>query len=360
MRISSLLKCIRLSRQQAICLKVLAFKLAARKWPETRYILVKQLLVLTFLLSTTPAFSKVVEGIVAIVNDDIIMQSDVLDYKKKLKNNQFLDDTLVVNASELLENPKTLIDHLINEKLMDTEVKKQNLTVTEERIQQEIQKIAQGNRINKRQLLQALKKEQIPFQDYKKFLKTKLERQALIERVIIPYIQISDEDIASYYYARLQKNNSKKTPKFEYNIHHILFSWESRKQKDIQIAKSQAEKAHSLLKSGTSFDSLAERYNKDKNPLIFSGSLGTFKSNELLASFDSAIQNLKAGQSSQVVKGHNGFHILRLTSKRLIEDPNLTKRKSEIHSALYQEAFRKRLALWLEQRRHQSFIKINS
>ena len=320
----------------------------------------KSLLILTLLFFTTPAFSKVVERIVAIINDDIITQTDVIDYKKKLKRNQFLDDTLVRNPSELLENPKMLINHLINEKLMDTEVKKQNLTVTEERIQQEVQKIAQANRINTGQLITALKKEQISFKDYRHFLKTKLERQALIERVIIPYIQISDEDITNYYYTRLQKNKSSKKPQFEYAIQHILFNWTSREQKNVQTAKSQAEKALSLLKSGTNFDSLTERYNKDKDPLISGGSLGTFKSNELLASFDAAIQNLEAGQFSQVVKGHRGFHILRPTSKRLIEDPNLTKRRSQIHNALYQEAFRKRLALWLDQRRHQSFVKINS
>ena len=365
MRISSLLKCIRFSRQQAICLKASAFKLATRKWPEARLeevrcILVKQLFVLTVLLFTTPAFSKVIERIVAIVNDDIITQTDVTDYKRKLRSNQFLDDTLVRNPSELLENSKMLIDHLVNEKLMDTEVRKQNLNVTDERVQQEVQKIAQANRINTRQLIQALRDEKISFQDYKHFLKTKLERQSLIERVIVPYIQISDEDIANYYYTRLQKSKSSKKPQFEYNIQHISFSWASSGQTDIQTAKSQAEKALSLLKSGTNFDSLTQKYNRDKDPLMSGGSLGTFKSNELLASFDAAIQNLEIGQFSQVVRGHRGFHILKLTSKRLIEDPNLTKRRSDIHNALYQEAFRKRLALWLDQRRHQSFIKINS
>ena len=318
------------------------------------------LLVLTFLFFTTSASGRVIERIVAIVNDDIITQTDILDYKKKLRSNQFLDDTLVRNPSKLLEDSKMLIDHLVNERLMDTEVKRQNLAVTEERIQQEVQKVAQGNRITKRQLLQALKRENILFQDYRQFLKTKLERQALIERVIIPYIQISEEDIANYYYTRLQKNNSGKKPQFEYSIQHILFSWASRGQKDIQMAQSQAQKVHSLLESGTNFDSLTKQYNQDKNPLISGGSLGTFKSNELLASFNAAIQNLKQDQFSGVVKGHNGFHILRLAGKRLIEDPNLTKRKPEIHNALYQDAFRKRLALWLDQKRHQSFIKINS
>ena len=322
----------------------------------------KLLLTLTFLFFLTiSASSKVIESIVAIVNDDIITHTNTLEYKKKLRGNQFLDDTLVVNPSELLENPKMLIKHMVDEKLIDTEVKKQNLNVTEERIEQEVQKIARSNRVNKRQLLQALKRENISFQDYKQFLKTKLERQALIERVIIPYIQISDEDIANYYYTRLQKKgSSKKAPQFQYNIHHILFSWGSREQKDIQMAKSQANKAHSLLKSGTDFENLTEKYNKDKNPLISGGSLGTFKSNELMVSFNAAVQNLKVGQFSQAVKGHNGFHILRLTNKILIEDPNLTKRRPEIHNALYQEAFRKRLSLWLDQKRHQSFIKINS
>ena len=320
-------------------------------------------LVLIFLSWATPALSKVVESIVAIVNDEIITQMDVSDYKKKLKNNRFLDDMLVEDIPSLLKQPKQLVNHLINEKLVDMEVKKQGLIVPEERIEQEIQKIAQNNRISRSQLIKALQKEQVSFQNYRRFIRTKLERQSLVEKIIIPYIQVSDDDIANYYYSRLQKNNATKakTPNFEYEIRHILFHWASSRQRDIQAAQSQAQAAHSLLTSGTDFEDLFKSYDKDKGvSLVSGGLLGTFKSNELLANFNSAIQKLKPGEFSQIVKGQAGFHILKLVDKRLIEDPDLTRRKGDIHRVLYQEAFRNRLTLWLNQKRHQSFIRINS
>ena len=319
------------------------------------------LLVLVFLSWATPALSKIVERIVAIVNDEIITQTDVSDYRKKLKNNQFLDDMLVTDIPGLLEDSKQLVDHLINEKLVDMEVKKQGFTVPEERIEQEIQKIAQGNRISRRELIRALQREQVSFQDYRRFIRTKLERQALIERIITPYIQISDDDIANYYYSQLQKKDTTKakTPTFEYEIRHIVFHWASSRQKDVRAARSQAQAVHSLLTSGTDFEDLLKSHSEEKSA-VSGGLLGTFKSNELLADFNSAIQGLKPGEFSHIVRGQAGFHILKLVDKRLIEDPDLTRRKGDIHRVLYQEAFRNRLTLWLNQRRHQSFIRINS
>lgn len=331
-----------------------------RKTYKTGVIL-RLLLILIFLSWATPALSKIVERIVAIVNDEIITQTDVSDYRKKLKNNQFLDDMLVTDVPGLLEDPKQLVDHLINEKLVDMEVKKQGFTVPEERIEQEIQKIAQGNRISRRELIQALQREQVSFQDYRRFIRTKLERQALIERIITPYIQISDDDIANYYYSQLQKKDTTKakTPTFEYEIRHVVFHWASSRQRDVQTARSQAQAAHSLLTSGTDFEELLKSHSEEKST-VSGGLLGTFKSNELLADFNSAIQKLKPGEFSQIVRGQAGFHILKLVDKRLIEDPDLTRRKGDIHRVLYQEAFKNRLTLWLNQRRHQSFIKINS
>ena len=316
------------------------------------------LLIFTVLLCVTPAFSKVVERIVAIVNNEVITQSDVLKYKDRLKNNQFVDEMLVTDPSALLEDPKKLIDHLINERLIDLEVKKTGFTVSEERIEQEIQRIAQANRITRNQLLEVLKRQGASFEDYHRFLRTKLERQVLIERFITPYIQISDDAIAHHYYSTSQQGESK-APAYEYKIAHILLRWDpAQGSQGMESARLRAEHFHGLLRAGEDFDALVAQHSKD-SPMTSGGLLGTFKSEELLDELEVAIQGLEPDQFSGVAKGQGGFYILKLLAKNLIEDPDLTTQRPQIQRLLYQRAFQKRLQVWLAERRHQAFIRIN-
>lgn len=317
-------------------------------------------MLLIFLLCfwiTTPALSRVVERIVAIVDSGVITQTDLDKYREKLKKNEFIDEMLVTDPSALLEDRKKLIDHLINERLMDAHVKELALSVSGERIQQEIQRIAQNNNINRQQLLDVLKRQGVSFEDYRGFIRTKLERQALVERLITPYIQISDDDIAYTYYSQ-QKGT--KTPVYEYKIAHLLSRWDPSKGEDgVKEAKSKAEGLHDQLESGQTLEALAAQQGKSSG-LISGGSLGTFNSNELLDDFQVAIANLDPGEFSEVVKGQGGFYILQLTAKTLIEDPDFTRKKPEIQRQLFQNAFQKRLQIWLNERRHQAFVKINA
>ena len=88
---------------------------------------------------------------------------------------------------------------MVDEHIIDDEVKKQNLSVTIERVEQEINSIQSRNNLTRDQLKEALKREGTNFSDYQDFIKKRLERQSVIEKAITSKIKISDEDVASLY-----------------------------------------------------------------------------------------------------------------------------------------------------------------
>jgi peptidyl-prolyl cis-trans isomerase SurA len=173
-----------------------------------------------FLLSVQ-GHSKIVERIVAIVNDQIITESDITNYRSSLKNGQLVDDLLVTDTKSLLKSRKKLVDHIINEKLIDSEVQATGMAATVERVEQEIRTIIKRNRISRNQLKQALKEKGVVFSDYQEFVRKRLERQSLIEKAITSKIKISDDDIANYFYSKNPKRSESLS--FEYTIAHILF-----------------------------------------------------------------------------------------------------------------------------------------
>ena len=149
-----------------------------------------------FLILSTLIFNlaqaELVEKITAIVNSEIILDSDFKLLQKKIKTSSMIDDSLVENgdAHSLVDNKKAQLDYLINEKILDSEVKRLNLNVTMEKVQQEIKEMAKRNNITTDEVLNAIKGQGMSVADYQAFLKTRMERQSLLEMEIISKIRV--------------------------------------------------------------------------------------------------------------------------------------------------------------------------
>lgn len=308
---------------------------------------------LALLLATT-ANAKLVDKVVAVVNDAPITKSDVDKFKRKLQTGGLVDDALLktVDSQALLKDDKQLLNFIIDEKLIDTEVKHKNMEVTIERVEQEIRNIAKGNNISRQQLQTALAAKGVTISQYQDFLKTSLERQSLIEREVTSRIRISDEDISSHY---LAKKGPSATQIFEYSLSHILFT---PKNGGDEAALKRAREVEEKLKNGQSFDKLAEQYSED--PAFSKGGvLGTFKAGEMLKPIEDAVRKVGPGEVTPVVKTSLGYQIIKVTKRTLISDPKLEEEREDIRHALSVDAFKRQLRLWLNSRRDEATIRVN-
>ncbi len=305
-----------------------------------------------FLLVSPSANAETTEGIVAIINGTIITKSDVSKYKDRLKTGSIVDDLLGSNTDVLLKDEKALLKHMIDEHLVDDEVKKQNLNVTIERVEQEVNSIQSRNNISRDQLQEALKREGTRFSDYQEFIKKRLERQSVIEKAITSKIKISDEDVVAAYEA---KNKVDSATSFEFKVAHILFREGKRSDEE---QKKKALMVFEKVKNGGNFDALASQYSEDPN-FNEGGFLGSFKQGEFLKPLEEELKNLSPNEVGGPVKTKLGYHIIKLLERHIIADPNFEKRKESIRGELYQKAFVKQFQFWLDQKRQEAFIRMN-
>ncbi len=313
----------------------------------------KFLLFVVFLPSSH--WAAPIDKIVAIVNDRPITLSDVESFKRRLKTGGLVDDALLklTNSDALTKDPQALLNHLIDESLVDSEVKKKNMEVTIERVEQEIRKIAKGNGITRQQLVEALRAKGVPLSEYQDFIKTSLERQTLIEREVTSRIRISDEDISSHY---LKESGGKGVGNlFEYTLSHIFFS--AKKGGD-KAALGRAQAVYKRIQSGELFEQLAEQQSEDPN-FEKGGTLGTFKANEMSKALEAAVRKVTVGKVTPPVKTADGFHLVKVNKRVLISNPMIEEEKERIRNVLYADAFKQQFRLWLNQRRDDAFIKIN-
>ncbi|MBS1969090.1 MAG: peptidylprolyl isomerase [Bdellovibrionales bacterium] len=313
-----------------------------------------KLLLSFFLLIPFVANAEVVERIVAIVNNEIILESDFKDLQHKMKTPALIDDSLLMGKSvdDLKKDRKAQLDYLINEKIMQSEIKRLNHSVTMERVDQEIKDMAKKNNVTVPEILAAFKSQGISQSEYQAFLKEKIEKQSLIESEIISKLRISDDDALAEY---LKKNPENKSSVNEFTIAHIFFN---PKKGGPDEAYKRAQAVLEKLRQGESFETLAEQNSEDPN-FTTGGLLGTFKSGEFLKEVEDSIQNLNPGQTTGIVKSRMGYHIVKLLGKKLTTDPKFEREKERIKSALFEQNFKRQMKNWLQSKREESFIRIN-
>lgn len=317
----------------------------------------KRLFLITALMFAKTGFAapERVEGIIAIVNSEIVTDSDVRAFQKKLKNNGIIDDILLMGktADEVKGDRGAQLDYLINEKLLESEIKRLNLSVTVERVEQELRDIAKKNGIPRSELAGAIRAQGLVFSDYQDFIKSRIERQSLIEQEITSKIRVSDDDVLAEY---TRQRPDSRSGIYEYTVAHILFN--PRKGGGPQAAEARAQNVLKKLKGGEDFESLAEQNSEDPN-FTNGGLLGTFKAGEFAPEMEQAVAKLNAGETTNIVKSRMGLHILKLIGKRVIADPQFEKEKEKIRNQLFEKSFQKQLRNWMEQKREESFVRIN-
>ncbi len=316
--------------------------------------MIRKFILAAILLTTSLASAEIVDRILAVVNSEIVLLSDLRAFNKKVDSGGMIDDLLLFGqrSDSLKGNRQLMLDYLVNEKILDSEIKRLNLGVTVERVEQEIRDIAKKNNVSRADLMSAIKAQGMNASDYQDFIKTRIERQSLIEQEISSKIRVSDEDVSAQY-ARVNPNAS--TGIYEYSLAHILFN---PRKGGPQAAKERADAVLRKLREGGSFDALAEGNSEDSN-FTAGGVLGVFKAGEFNPEMEKAVQGLNAGDVSDVVQTRAGFHIIKVLSKKIIADPKYEKEKEKIRAGLFQKAFEKHFKNWIEGKREESFIRIN-
>lgn len=311
----------------------------------------------TFFALAAPqsARAETVERIIAIVNDDIITMSDMDKYADRLKSGGLIDDMLIpdeATKNQLLKDREKLLQKMIEERVVDSEVKKQNLSVPIERVESEIRSIAKKNNVSRDELKAALQERGINFSQYQDFIKTGLERQSLIEKAITQKIKISEDDVLSAFTTSHGTNSDQA---FEFTISHIFFLNEKG---GASAAKERAEKVYKKLREGADFEKTAADTSEDPG-FEQGGLLGVFKTGELQKDLEESVVKLTPGEFTGVLPTRGGFHIVKLNKRKIITDPRTEKERDKIRAQLYERAFKKQFQSWLEQLRQDAFVRIN-
>ena len=313
------------------------------------------LFVASFTANQQVIAKEVVDKIILIVNTEIALQSELKRLQSRINKPGSIDETLLLgeDASTLKNNEKAQIDFLIREKLVESEIKKQNLTITDERAESELNDMARKNQMTRPEFNKLIAKQGFTVPEYKEVLKKRIERQSFFENEIVSKLRITDEDAYGEYQ---QKNPGSRPNVNEFSISQIYFS---PQKGGAEGAAARAQAALTRIRAGEKFEDMANKFNESPGAAK-DGYLGSFRAGEFIPELERAVAGLDANEVSEVVRSGSGFHIVKVLSKKTIQDPNFVRVKELIKASLVEKNFQRQLKNWFESKKQDAYIKIQT
>ncbi|MBV1787328.1 peptidylprolyl isomerase [Marinobacterium sp. D7] len=251
--------------------------------------------------------AELIDRVVAVVNDDIVLQSE-LDNRTELVLEQIRAQGSQAPQESVLR--KQVLERLIMDHIQFQIAKRQGIRVSDQELNAALQNIADKNNLTLAQFREALIAEG---RDYAQ-VREQIREEMLLARVqqanVNRRINVSQQEIDHYLTSDQASSN------VEYLLSNILISVpQSASPEIIQRAQDEADALYQQLSEGAQFSELAVA-NSDASNALNGGELGWRAENELPAELAGAIRSLQAGQFSKPIRTPAGFHILQVRDKR--------------------------------------------
>ncbi|MBX2988100.1 MAG: peptidylprolyl isomerase [Bdellovibrionaceae bacterium] len=305
-------------------------------------------------LFALPTRADVVERVIAVVNNEPILEFDLRELQERARHPDLLYPFLMTTDASVMAkgDRKALMNYLIGERLLSSEVKRLNMEVPAEKVEQEIRSIAKRNQMSVDDLYQQIRREGLSKAQYQDMMKSNMERQTLLEQEVVSKIRVTDDDALAEY---MRQHPEARVSINEFTVSHIFFD---PKKGGAEAAYDRAQDVAKKIGGKQSFENLAQQFSEDPN-FSAGGSLGTFKTGEFLKEIEDSIASLSPGQTTPVVKSRLGFHIVKLNGKKMAQDPRFEKEKERIKSRLLENIVQRQFRLWLQTKKDDSYIRIN-
>ena len=308
-----------------------------------------------FPICVAAADTDVVDRIVAVVNEDLITLYDLNQaFQPYEANIRALGYSPEKEREALFKLRADLLNRIIERKLTDQAIKKNNIEVSEKEIDAALERVKEGRSLTDEALRAGLAQQGLTMEEYRTNLKQQLLRNILVNREVKSKIVITEDEIKRYYDSHTE-NYAGETKYHIWNIFIRMpeFENESTKQRALEKMESVATK----LKQGQAFESLAAQ--KSDSPMAPEGAdLGIYQLEELSPQLQKAIKDMKAGEFSPILETDMGYQIIYVQKIIKTDPKSLEDVKSEIQQTLYDEAVDNRFQTWLQNLRKKSHIKI--
>ena len=309
---------------------------------------------------TAPVNGKVVEDIVARVNDQIVTQSD---YDRAAEQLDSEAKQQAIPAQQVAEKQADLLRDLIDQQLLLSKAKELGITGETELIKR-LDELRKQNHLESMEELEkayAAQAQGTSFEDFKASIRNSIVTQQVVRDEVGRRITMSPGDVQKYY----KEHASEFAQPESVTLNEILIptpgktATEAADAEQIAAAQAQADAMEAKLAGGAKFEDLAKPAPADPDAPK-SVALGEFRrgSGMLAKEIEDKSFALNAGQYTTPIRTKQGFIILQVTDHTRSGDADFKKLEPQVEEALFLERMQPALRVYLTQLRDQAYVEL--
>ncbi|MGH7598005.1 MAG: peptidylprolyl isomerase, partial [bacterium] len=256
---------------------------------------------------------EVIDRVVAVVDDQIILQSELLQYTYSTAMQMGIDPRKHPDKfSELRENA---LQSLIAQKVFFTKAKEDSVTVDQRQVDQVLE---ERLKYMVEQLGSEEKLEEYygqPMRKIRRLFRENVEEGLLVrtlQQKMFREVKTSRREVEEFYQVH---KDSLPGVKASVRLSHILVNI-APGDAAVTTAKAKIDSLLQRVRGGEDFATLARLYSEDPGSATKGGELGFIQRGDFVREFEEVAFGLQPGEISGVVRTSFGFHVIQLIDRR--------------------------------------------
>jgi len=267
-----------------------------------------------------PAGAEYLDSIVAVVDDDIILESELS--KESLTIMQRIQASNTEIPPEAVIR-KQVLEKMIVEKLQRQQTEKAGIKVNDETVNNSAVEIAQRNNMNLAQFRAELERQGMSYKSFLDTVRNEIAINQLKAREIGSRIKVTEHEIDHF----LETQDKIGDESAQYHLGHILIAVkEAASPAEVQQAQNKAAELVKRLRAGEDFRQLAISHSNDNNALK-GGDLGWRSIGDVPSLFHETVAHMQTGAIADPIRSPSGFHIIKMLELKGLSDHIITKTK---------------------------------
>nr|WP_126452876.1 peptidylprolyl isomerase SurA [Sulfuriflexus mobilis] len=286
----------------------------------------RSLILLSTLLAALSVQAAVlpVDRIIAVVNDDVIMESELATRLRTIKG-QLEQRKTALPPEDILR--KQVLERLILSRLQLQAAERTGVRVSEQQLNAAIARIATQNKMTIAQFRNTLERDGFDFNVFREDIRREMTISQLLQRAVKQRINVTDQEVSNF----LATNKNQASGANEFRLSHILIQLpEAASAEQVDAAQRTANATVAKLRSGADFGQVAAASSAGQQAFE-GGDLGWRKAAQLPSLFSDVVTSMGKGDISDPIRSPSGFHIVQLTDVRGQDQRHVTKQSLSRH-----------------------------
>ncbi|MEQ8427256.1 MAG: peptidylprolyl isomerase [Gammaproteobacteria bacterium] len=264
---------------------------------------------LACLIPASVAANLPLDRIVAVVNEDVIMESE-LESKLRTVRNQIVKQGAPLPPASVFR--RQVLDGLIQNRIQLQLAERAGIRVDDESLNRTIANIASENNVTLSEFREILEADGYSYENFREDIRNEIRLSQLRKRQVDNLINVSEKEIDNF----LANQEFQGDVDSELRIAHILLALpDNATDEEIAEVRKMAEDIRQEVMAGGDFAEIAKAVSDGQNA-DNGGDLGWRKMDDIPSLFAEYIPNMKKGDVSEPIASSSGFHIIQVADTK--------------------------------------------